>query len=59
MSNGQAAEREGRMFQAERARGKRKQHLFRDPISERAWLEERGEVRLLLCWMGACDRAGI
>lgn len=47
------------MFQAERARGKRKQHLFRDPISERAWLEERGEVRPLLCWMGACDRAGI
>ncbi len=33
----------GRMFQAERARGKREQRLFRDPIGETAWLEERGE----------------
>lgn len=49
MIRGQAAEREGRMCQAERARGKREQHLFRDAISEAVWLEERREVKLIQC----------
>lgn len=45
------------MFQVERARGKRQQHLFRDHISETVWLEERGgEVCAVLerdMWQGS------
>lgn len=47
------------MFQAERARGKREQHLVRDPISETAWLEERREVSFVQCGRRACGRAVI
>ena len=44
------------MLQAERARGKREQHLFREAVSVAAWLEEGRELRLMQCWRGACGR---
>ena len=44
------------MLQAERARDKREQPLFRDALSVAAWLEGRRELRLMQRWRGACGR---